>query len=193
MLLSSAKTCPDWLEPNDGEHGYYQVNYKNGLLDKVLAGHAEHVSLPEKVGVLGNVESLVKSGDLSPGVALALVPEYSQDPNREIVSATARIAEILKSGMVPDDLRPKGAAFIRQAFGKRAEELGWIGKPEDSEDTRLLRQQLLPFVAGIGEDRELIQEADRFARKWLTDRNAIPPDMITPVLHVAAEFGNQEL
>ncbi len=193
MLLSSAKSCPDWLEPNDGGHGYYQVNYKDGLLDKVMADHAAHLSRPELVSVLGNVESLVSSGDLSPRVALGLVPEFSQDPHREIVSATARIAEILKSDMVPDDLRPKGAAFIRQAFGKRAEELGWIGKPDDSDDTRLLRQQLLPFVAGIGEDRELIQEAGRLARKWLTDRNAIPPDMILPVLHVAAEFGNQEL
>jgi cytosol alanyl aminopeptidase len=193
MVLTSAKSCPSWLEPNDGEKGYYQVDYKDGLLDKVLAGHGSHLSLAERVGVLGNVESLVKSGDLSPRVALELVPEFSQDPNRQVVSEAARIAEILKGDMVPDELREKGAAFIRQAFGKRAAELGWIGKPGEAEDTRLLRQQLLPFVAGVGEDRDLIAEADRLARKWLTDRSAIPPDMIVPILHVAAEFGNQEL
>ena len=73
MVLASAKSCPVWLEPNDGENGYYQVDYKNGLLDKVLAEHGADLSLAERVGVLGNVESLMNSGDLSPQVALALV------------------------------------------------------------------------------------------------------------------------
>ncbi len=193
MVLESAKTCPVWLEPNDGENGYYQVDYKNGLLDKVLAKHGSHLSLAERVGVLGNVESLVNSGNLSPAAALALVPEFSRDPNRQIVSAVARIAGILKDEMVPDELREKGAEFIRQAFGRRATELGWIGKPGESEDIRLLRQQLLPFVAGVGKQRELIAAADGLARKWLSDQSAIPADMISPVLRVAAEFGNGEL
>jgi alanyl aminopeptidase len=193
MVLASAKSCPTWLEPNDGEGGYYQVDYKNGLLDKVLAGKGSHLSVAERVGVLGNVESLVNAGDLSPRVALALVPEFSQDPDRHVVSAVAGIAGILKGNDVPDELRPKGAQFIREVFGKRAADLGWIGKPGESEDTRLLRQSLVPFVAGLGEQRELIDEAGYLARKWLTDRNAIPPDMASSVLHVAAEFGDRDL
>jgi alanyl aminopeptidase len=193
MVLASAKSCPVWMEPNDGEGGYYQVNYRNGLLDKVMAGQGSHLSLAERVGVLGNVESLVNSGDLSPRVALALVPEFSQDPNRQIVSAVAGIAGVLKGNTVPDELRQKGAAFVRQVFSNRAVELGWIGNPGETQDTRLLRQQLLPFVAGVGEHKELIAQADRLARKWLSDRSAIPPDMISPVLHVAAEFGNRDL
>jgi alanyl aminopeptidase len=39
----------------------------------------------------------------------------------------------------------------------------------------------------------LIGGAIELAQKWLSDRNAIPPDMISPVLRVAAEFGNSEL
>jgi alanyl aminopeptidase len=193
MVLSSAKSCPAWLEPNDGENGYYQVDYKNSLLDKVLAGHGSHLSLAERVGVLGNVESLVNSGDLSPRVALALVSEFSQDPNREIVSAVTGIAEIVKDRAVPDELREKGARFIREVFGERALELGWTSKPDEGRDARLLRQQLVPFVAAAGEQRKLIDGAEQLARKWLSDRTAIVPDMIPDVLRVSAEFGNNEL
>jgi alanyl aminopeptidase len=193
MVLKSAKNCPAWLEPNDGENGYYQVDYKNGLLDKVLAEQGAHLSLAERVGVLGNVDSLVNSGDLSPRVALALVSEFSHDPNREIVSAVTGIAEIVKHNAVPDQLREKGARFIREVFGKRALELGWTSKPDEGRDARLLRQQLVPFVAAAGEQRELIDGAEQLARKWLSDRTAIAPDMIPDVLHVAAEFGNSEL
>jgi alanyl aminopeptidase len=193
MVLASAKSCPVWLEPNDGENGYYQVDYKNGLLDKVLAEQGSHLSLAERVGVLGNVESLVNSGDLSAQAALALVSEFSQDPNREIVSAATGIAGIVKDDAVPDQLREKGARFIREVFGKRALELGWTSKPDEGRDARLMRQQLVPFVAAVGEQRELIDGAELLARKWLSDRTAIVPDMIPDVLHVAAEFGNSEL
>jgi alanyl aminopeptidase len=193
MVLTSAKSCPAWIEPNDGENGYYQVDYKNGLLDKVLAGQGTHLSLAERVGVLGNVESLVNSGDLSPRVALALVPEFSQDLNREIVSAVTGIAGIVKDNSVPDELREKGARFIREVFGQRASELGWAAKPDESRDARLLRLQLVPFVAAVGEQRDLIAAADQLTRKWLNDRTAIAPDMTSTVLRVAAEFGNSEL
>ena len=147
MVLKSAKSCPAWLEPNDGENGYYQADYKNGLLDKVLADQGAHLSLAERVGVLGNVESLVNSGDLSPRVALGLVPEFSRDPNREIAASVMGIAGIVKDNAVPDELREKGARFIREVFGARAAELGWIAKPDENRDARLLRQQLVPFVA----------------------------------------------
>ncbi|HYL78753.1 MAG TPA: M1 family metallopeptidase [Bryobacteraceae bacterium] len=193
MVLTQAKSCPAWIEPNDGETGYYQVDYKDGLLDKVLADHGSHLTLAERVGVLGNVESLVGTGDISPRVALALVPQYSQDPDRQVVLSVAGIAGILKSNDVPDELRPKGAKFIRQVFGKRATELGWVGKPGESDDVRLLRQRLVPFVAGVGEQKELIDEAEILARKYLTDRSAVAPDMSGSVLSIAAEFGNRDL
>jgi alanyl aminopeptidase len=193
MVLASAKSCPEWLEPNDGESGYYQVDYKNGLLDKVLADKGSHLTVAERVGVLGNVEALVGTGDLSPRVALALIPEFSQDADRQVVSAAAGIAGILKGNDVPDELRPKGAQFIRQVFGKRAMELGWTGKPGESDDLRLLRQRLVPFVASVGEQKELMEEADKLARRWLMDRSAISPDMAGAVLRTAARFGNRDL
>jgi len=193
MVLTAAKICPSWLEPNAGENGYYQIDYKNGLLDKVLAGQGAHLSLAERVGVLGNVESLVRSGDLSARAALALVPEFSRDPSREIVSAVSDIARIVKESATPDALRSKGAKFIRETFGSRAAELGWISRPGEGQDTGLLREQLVPFVAGVGEQPELAAAAGQLVGKWLSDSAAISPDIIASVLKVAAQFGNSDL
>jgi len=193
MVLTEAKSCPTWIEPNDRESGYYQVAYQDGLLDKVLLDHGSHLTLAERVGVLGNVESLVSTGDISPRAALALVPQYANDSSREIVSSVAGIAGILKGKDVPDDLRPKGAQFIRQTFGQRAVELGWTGKRGESDDTRLLRQRIVPFVAVTGEHKELLDEASVLARKWLADHSAVTPDMSASVLRAAAEFGDRDL
>ncbi len=193
MELAEAHTCPSWLLPNDGEAGYYQVAYQGDLLKKVLADGASHLSVAERVGVLGDVDLLASSGEIPLGVALALVPQFSKDPAPQVVQAAANIARLLKSESVPGDLRGKGSRFIRQEFGEKAIELGWLPKSGDTDDARLLRQRLVPFVASIGEQKDLIQEAGILARSWLMRQQVIAPEMQGPVLEVAAEFGDRDL
>jgi hypothetical protein len=59
----------------------------------------------------------------------------------------------------------------------------------ESDDARLLRQKLVPFVASVGGQKELIEHAEKLARSWLKTHNGISPEMVRPVLEVAAEFG----
>jgi alanyl aminopeptidase len=193
MELAEARTCPAWLLPNDGEAGYYQVEYQGDLLKLVLADDAAHLSAAERVGVLGDVDLLVGAGETPAGDALALVPEFSKDPAPQVVQAAANIASLLKTESVPGDLRDKGTRFIRQQFGERAMALGWLAKPGDSDDTRLLRQKLVPFVASVGEQKDLIQEAEKLAHAWLNKRQTISPEMLGPLLEVAAQFGGRDL
>jgi alanyl aminopeptidase len=193
MELAAAQTCPAWLLPNDGEAGYYQVAYQGDLLKQVLADRGAHLSVAERVGVLGDVDLMVGDGETSAGIALALVPEFSKDPASQVVQAAANIASLLKTESVPGDLREKGARFIRQEFGERAMALGWLAKLGDSDDTRLLRQKLVPFVASVGEQKDLIQEAEKLARGWLNKGQTISPEMLGPLLDVAAQFGDRDL
>jgi len=191
--LAEAQTCPSWVLSNDGETGYYQVAYQGDLLKKVLGDGASHLNVAERVGVLGDVDLLVGGGEIPAGVALALVPQFSKDPAPQVVQAAANIARLLKSESVPGDLREKGSRFIRQQFGEKAMALGWLAKPGDSDDARFLRQKLVPFVASIGEQKDLVQEAGKLARGWLKNREGVTPEMLGPLLQVAAEFGDRDL
>jgi alanyl aminopeptidase len=193
IALTGAQTCPTWILPNDGESGYYQVAYQGDLLKNVLAGRGSHLSVAERVGVLGDVESLSSEGELSAQAALALVPEFSKDPDWHVVQTASNIAALLRGESVPAGLREKGARFIRQEFGAKALALGWTTKPGDSDDTMLLRQKLVPFVASTGEEKELVDQAETLARTWFETRSGIAPEMLEPVLRIAAEFGNRDL
>src|SRR5581483_3928971 len=193
IALEGAQSCPAWILPNDGETGYYQVDYEGDLLKKTLADHGRHLSVAERVGVLGDVDLLASEGRVSAQTVLRLVAEFSQDPDWHVVEASADIASMLTGESVPSDLREKGSRFIREQFGEKALELGWTAKPGDSDDTRLLRKKLVPFVARAGEEKPLIEQAGMLARQWLTTGRGIDPEMAGAVMKVAAHFGNREL
>ncbi len=191
--LKHASGCPAWVLPNGGENGYYRVRYADGLLGKAMADGGAHLTLAERAGELGNAGALVATGDVSPAAALGLVPEFSKDTHRQVVEEAAGIAQMLKSDYIPKELRGKGAKFIRDVFGARAAALGWNPRPGDDDDTRLLRRDLVPFVASVGEEKTLVDQAGVLARKWLDDRSAVDPNMLGGVLETAAEFGDQAL
>jgi alanyl aminopeptidase len=119
------------------------------------------------------------------------VPRFANAPEREIVDATREIASLTVSRAVPDDLLPKGRQFIRDSYGDRALRLGWKAFPSESEDNRLLRQSLVPFVAREGRMTPLIDQAGQLARAWLKDHSAVDAEMVGSVLYTAAMGGDR--
>jgi alanyl aminopeptidase len=143
------------------------------------------------MSLLGDIQALVSSGDTPAAEALAMLPKFAGDPQREVVSGTRAIAALAVSQAVPDDLLPKGRKFIRDLYGERAARLGWNPSPGESDDTRLLRLDLVPFAATEGRDQPLIDEARRLADAWLKNRTTVQPDITASVLQVAAQFGDR--
>jgi alanyl aminopeptidase len=187
--LSAAQGCPAWVLGNAGERGYYAVAYEGDLLERLLASGAPQLNLPERVGVLQDLATLARAGQVSWANALAIVPEFAGDGNPHLVSAAVRIASGVHDRLVPDDRRINYERFIRRFFGQRARQLGWNPKPGEDEEINLLRPGLLRFVARAGRDPELLSEARRLALAWLEDPKAIGPDTRGAVLAVAAEEG----
>jgi cytosol alanyl aminopeptidase len=193
MVLTQAKSCPAWVMGNDGGNGYYRVAYKDGMLARLLDGGAQHLSVPEKLSLLGEMKPLVDSGDVPAREALQIAVQFANSPEHEIVDRTIAISELVFSPAVPESLLPNARRFVRDVYGPRALKLGWKSSPGEGDKERLLRQTLTPFVARYGHEQPLIDEAGRLARAWLTDRSAIQPGLVGPVLRTAAEFGDRSL
>lgn len=193
VALAGANSCPSWVVLNARESGYYRTLYEGGLLDGVLADGGRHLSVPERVGLLSDIQAAVSSGDLPAGTALRLVPEFAGDPNRQVVSSTVNITRSINEHLVPDDLRPNYRRFIEKTYSVKARELGWQPKPGEDDDTGLLRPVLLDLAANVGEDATLIAQADKLARQWLDDHSAVSSDMAGLVLKTAARNGNRSL
>jgi alanyl aminopeptidase len=193
VRLTGATGCPAWLDANDQAVGYYRVAYQGGLLEKVLSRDMSALSLAEKVSTLGDIRALVDSGDISAAQALAILPRLVGDSAHEVISETIEIASLAVGWYVPDDLLPAGQEYIRRLYGDRAHRLGWTPRASDAPDDKLMRETLVPFVAAIGRDRRLIDEASTLAREWLKTRTGIDPNLLAPALQTAAAFGDRAL
>lgn len=185
-LKLKTASCPAWLLGNDGETGYYRVQYAADPQNAPL-------TVAERVGLIMDTEALAADGIVPIGQSLSLVTRLHEDSDRFILTSLVGVAAGVRAHLVPEALRPNYQRFVRAMFGAKARELGWQPRPGEADDTQLLRQALVPFVASAGEDRGLIAEAERLAEQWLRDRNAIAPELTTEALRVAAEFGGKRL
>jgi cytosol alanyl aminopeptidase len=192
-LPAPAGACGSWLLANDGELGYYRTIYRGDLLPKLLEVADTQLTLAERVGLIRDADALGEAGAIPMAQALAMVPRFAGDPNRDIVAATLRPAADIRDHLVPDDLAPHYARFISKVYGARARALGFTPKPGESDETRLLRDLLVAFVAREGNEPQLREEAKRLSLAWLEDRKAIAPELAGDVLAVAAHFGDAEL
>jgi alanyl aminopeptidase len=191
-LPLSAKACPDWVLPNEAGIGYYRMQPKADLLDRLLARATRVLALPERVGLVSDVNALSASGDVPIGVALALLDTQSKDRSRHIVEMSIDLITRLNE-LTPPELRPNYERLIKRLFRARAMELGWQAKRSEPDDAKQLRPALLSLVAGLGRDPELGKQATALAWKWLDDHKAVDPELAAAVLSVAARGGDQKL
>ena len=189
--LNAAGRCPDWVVANADSRGYYRVNYGGDLLPKLMRADRQ-LSTADRIGVIGDVEALMTTGQVKVADALGLIPRLMRDRNHKIVLSAAGIAETI-SLHVPESMRANYRRFITRTFGRRARQLGWINRPSDSKGTRELREELVPLVALTTKDPRLLRDAGKLARKWIDKPDAIAPDMLEPTLRAAARGGDAAL
>jgi len=191
--LKNAQSCPAWVDANANAKGYYLVDYRGGLLAALTRGAAADLQPAERVDLIGNVESMATGGKVPAPDALSLVPLFHNDSQRLVVDRALGLALGIRQNLVPQDLLPNYHRFLLQNFQARARQLGWMPKPGEPEDDRLLRPSLMSNVAIWGGDADLANEAKSLAGKWLQDHTAVPPEIAGAVLNTAAAYGDVAL
>ena len=190
-LPLSAMACPDWVLPNDGELGYYRALPEGKLLGQLLA-HVRSLTLAERVGLVGDLNSFVDSGEVPADVSLRLVADLANDRSRYLAGQSIGIVAGLEE-MFDDKLRPNYERFVNKLFAARAKAVGWHSRPGEDDNIKQLRPQLLAVVANHGRDKALIAKATELTWKWLDDHKAIQPELVNATLEIAARHGDQKL
>jgi cytosol alanyl aminopeptidase len=188
--LTKASGCPALIAANESASGYYISSYQGDLLDKMVAQGSIFLNPAEQLTLIHDVSSLAASGDLKIGRALDAAVSFANSPEREIVAQTKNIIAGPEP-FIPPALKDNYARFVEKVFGARARSLGWSAKPGEDQETRLLRPNIVPFVARY--HPALAAEARKLADGWLENRQGVDADMTSSVLSTAAYYGDRAL
>ena len=132
LALAGAKGCPRWVLANADGVGYYRVQYKGDLLARLLRDGGKALTVAERVGLIGDVGALVRSGRMMYGEALELVPALARDDNRHILASAAALVGGLADHYVPESLRPQYRKVDRREL-RRARPQARLGAPPGRE------------------------------------------------------------
>jgi len=186
---------PRWIEPDDGEMGYYRWRVPPEASAMTLAAGSKSLTVRERIGLLKNLHALVTAGLLGAAEYLQAIAALARDPDPDVVSASVDAAWGINIDYVEESTEAEGlyAPFLRDIFGQARNRYGLIRLPGDSEPVRELRQNLLFLLGKAGGDPAVLQIADSLAWLHLKDPSAVDPSLGAAALRLAAYAGNEIL
>ncbi|HSH92204.1 MAG TPA: M1 family aminopeptidase [Ramlibacter sp.] len=190
VVLPKAAACPAWLLPNPGGKGYYLSRLRNtgtGSLPVSQLGKQEAVSF------LNDQAFLAVSGALGSQDLLAIVAPFSADARPEVVAAAANAIHELHPAWFAAGRPQALGAWVREHFGARAVQVGWLPRAGETDADRRLRGLLLPLATEIGEIASLRTEARALAMSWLAGERKPLGAGFRSVLRSAARDGDGAL
>ena len=188
--LPVGTACPAWLLPNPGGVGYYLSR----LGARELRGLATAPLQPaDAVFLLGDQRQLASSAALPLARLLSLAGPLAADPRPEVASAAAQAVHDIHPALLDPRQRTALAGWVREHFGARATQLGWLPRTGDSDAIRKLRGVVVPLVAQVGGERALRVQARSLALDWLGGDRARMGAAYKDILRTAAQDGDATL
>jgi len=182
----------EWVYPNSGEDGYYRWSVPTAML-QALATSPDHLSLSERVGLVGNLSALLDAGTLDGGAYLGLLRLLARDPEPEVVAAVLTGLRRVKDTFITVETQEPFAAYVREALTPALRRFGMEKKAGETESVSALRPDLLLWLGADGGDAQVRAAALTWARAWMKDPAAVDPTVAGTALRLAALQGDRAL
>ena len=159
------RSCPRWVMPNVNGRGYYRNVYTAAQVAALRDEGWAQLSWTERRALFRDVRDAAGDGTLPLQLALSLVPKLLAGNDRFTVAPAIALPARLDR-MVPDALRGKYEAWLRQTFGPGAARAGLAPRDSDSLDVEITRTELVRAAAWQGRDPRLVADAVKLADRW---------------------------
>ena len=169
---------------NAGQTAYFRTLYDRPLLAKIDAAFAQ-IDAADQLGILNDTRALGYAGyePLSDFLALALQSTPKFDP-LVLGTIASRIEGLhtLYNGLPGQAAFDKfGLTILRPLFAS----VGWTAKPGESQNTTLLRADLLSALSALN-DEAVIAQAHAYFQTYLNDPKSLRAELRHSVLAIVA-------
>ncbi len=192
LVRELGPSCPTWVYPNADQGGYYRVVIDRAKL-LVLARAGRSVDAKDRIGLVSNAWAAVRQGAIEPGVLFDLLSVFDGETSRIVFQEAIGVLRGVDQALVDDAARPAFRRYVAARLAGRRRRLGWQGTTNTGapaglgdDDDRLERQSVLQTLGEIAGDRATLDEAERYASRWLKDPSNVPGDTASVAVPLAS-------
>jgi len=188
----SVPLAPDapFFYANAAQKGYYRVSYTPEQLKAIVAAAETGLTVPERIGFIGDRWALTREGQGSVGDFLDLALALKADPNAEVLDSTLGTIASIRDRIAADsaDDRAKLNAVIRAQYRPIYNN---IGSAPSGFDAQQMHVQLFGALGEAG-DPEVLEEARAITQDVFSQKKPADSGLVDISIALAAASGTEE-
>ena len=188
MLAAESGTRPFYA--NARNKGYYRTAYTPGQLKAITETAESGLSIPERIGFLGDRWALTLAGEAPVGQYLDLALAVKDDTNPDVLNSALGSIGIIRSKIATEDDQGKLDAVVRAEFGPVWARYAKAEKSKDFERQQI-RSELF-HALGLAEDAGVLAEARAITTELLSGKKVEDEDLVDVAVALSASVGNEE-
>jgi len=188
----SLEGCADATFGNAGGRGYYHSAYTSENFNRIASASERSLSAPERYMLLEDGFAGLHANTLQASDFMNLARELKDDPSTAVMDDLTNYMQFASDYLVNDSDRAQFEVWIRDTFGPVAQKMGWESRPDDSDETRARRADLLTLMGLIGRDPKAIEFARDLMNKSLHGES-VDRTMLITAIPIAARNGDAAL
>jgi puromycin-sensitive aminopeptidase len=136
--------------------------------------------------------AMTRAGKSSIGSFLGLAQALRSEQDLAAINLLAGHLTYVGDTLVPESQSEDYRRFVRKQFDAGAQELGWTGRPGDSDEQKAIRASLLGILGRAG-DQEAIATARTVVQNYMRNPSSVEGTLVTPAFMTAAAQGDAAL
>jgi alanyl aminopeptidase len=183
--------------PNADAGGYFRFALSNHDLDQLRRHGWSHLNVREQLALADSLSAAFAAGAIDTAALLGAASMLARSSERSVCTAPMGWLSFARDYLVDATMRSKVEAVGRSLYVAHGKRLGWTEQPAEDGDTRLLRADVLGFLALEVNDPATRREALKRGRAYVgfgTDgvlhAEAIATDLVGVALTVAVQEGD---
>jgi len=189
--------CPAWVMPNAAGAGYYRFTLPASDMALLTGAGWSRLSSRERLAVADSLAAGFAAASLRAADVLGMLDLLVRDPSRLIAVAPMPLVRFTREHVVPPDRQPRVERFAGGLYAPLAARLGWDARPDDSGETKLLRAEVIEFLATQARDPEVRRQLAARGRALAgtgpptgLQLGGLAPELVDIGLAIAVEDGD---
>ncbi len=184
------------LQLNEGQRGFYRVNYSHEIQAKQLAAiENSEMTAIDRMGLLSDGFEVTKAGYQPISEYLDLLSRFRNEDSLSvweiIAGSIGTIRATLSTSDEDDELREAMKDFIIGLTAKQLSRLGWEKSADENHLDSLLRPTIIALAAAADEENTVNKALELYEQKISQDA-AIDPDLRGIVYATVARKGGEK-